>query len=165
MIERMVICLSIEMMWKNPKQFLFELRAANVRARELNSIMDQYRSMAAYGTGGIPMLPRSDRNPQSRVENAVAGKLDELGCMLTQTLEEIADGSRRALLVLQAIEDPTHRDLLTYRYLSCYNMSKICDLLSYSRSSVYRLHDMAVEEFGKVASKMFKLPAPPSQSV
>lgn len=95
---------------------LFEaVRNGKKGLQNLHDRMEFYREMATSTTGLSEIYIRSSEN-HSKTERAALA-LIELSDKLGAELENYAELVRRADRVLEALDDPSYKEILTLRYL------------------------------------------------
>lgn len=104
------------------------------------------RTLAYKATACYSDEPRSGNPAQSRVENG-ALKLIELEREINADIDALVDSRQKARRIMDDLPDDRYRDILMWRYFSCWNWDKIADGLGYNdRTQVWRLHGRALLE-------------------
>jgi len=117
-------------------------------ARQVQFVTDSLYNISPT----ITNTPRSATPDVHRMEGLIATKIDVENEMVTAS--EKLGGIIRTV---NALPDSFQRELITSRYLEGKGWSKIAADLNFSQSHVYRLHNAALDELGKlIADESFK---------
>ncbi|MEA4969930.1 MAG: DUF1492 domain-containing protein [Candidatus Pelethousia sp.] len=112
--------------------------------------VEHLRSLAYKVTSVIRENPGSSGGtPKSALEDAVI-KLVMAENMLNADIDRFVDMKRELAEMLEGIPDEEERLLLNLRYLCLNRWEDIARKMNLSLRSVYRLHRIAVDSFGRV---------------
>ena len=92
----------------------------------------------------------NDGMPHGTVSNDLsdyAAKIDELERELMRKREKKIDSFRKVQTAIEAVENETEKDLLTYRYLKGMKWEEIAVEMGYSWRKIHYLHGDALEHF------------------
>lgn len=108
--------------------------------------MDEYDRCFELATRITPSYtgqPGGGNNGDSKVENGAL----MMANILAEMDKEIAafrDYRRLARRVIGMIGDPRYADVLTLRYFNGYTWDKICEVMRYENTQVWRIHGYAL---------------------
>lgn len=127
-----------------PKEYLRQaLYLKQDIERKQNQIIE-LQSMAERTTGSYEALRVSGTTSHSKLEDAVV-RLSEIGDELAEMVSQYREKYREISAVIDAVEDPTYRQLLSLRYLSFMTWEQVAVEMGYSYVHVvHRLHPKAL---------------------
>ena len=131
-----------------PREYLERLRTID---RELNSMLDHKQEILEQATS-IKSMPDGvcvQTSTSSKVENA-AVRLADYGDLVYELVDDMVKRKEHALELINQIPDGRLAMLLKYRYVFCWSWNKVSAMMCYDRTSVWRMRDEAIKEFGIV---------------
>jgi len=103
------------------------------------------RALGERVTASYSSEPRGGSGPTSKVEIA-AVRLVDLEGELTDAITRMVEYRRFVQKVADRLSDDRFRDLLTWRYINCWEWDKIAVAMGVDVKWTYKLHDRALEE-------------------
>ncbi|MEA4899311.1 MAG: hypothetical protein VB065_14005 [Eubacteriales bacterium] len=132
------------------KTYLRQLARMDKRIDALVERQERYRELAARRTTVYRDMPGGGRRCASSCEEYVC-KIVDLGREIDRQIDEYVDLTREIEALIECLRDSRHRDLLTWRYINCWDWDKIADALRHtSVKAVWNLHSVALFEFTNV---------------
>lgn len=106
--------------------------------------LERTKSLALRITQVYSTEPRGG-SQMDRMAEAVA-KIDELTDVIN--LEAVRLIERRSMMrrLIESLQDPCHRDVLTWRYRNRWSWARISEALGCKRMQTWRIHDRALDE-------------------
>lgn len=132
------------MTYQEKVDLLSSYRATSLALKNAVSRMDEFRERNA-GVKAVIYTSVSARVSSSRDLSDYVAKLDELEGRVWTLIHEYRQKEARIVGIIEAVEDTTERQLLTYRYLYLHTWEKVAEELGYSYRQVFRIHREAIE--------------------
>lgn len=112
--------------------------------RKHNQILE-LQAMAERTTGSCEALRVSGTPNHSKLESAVV-RLASVSDELSEDIAAYRKKYREISAVIDAVQNPTYRELLALRYLSFLSWEEIAVKMNYSWKHVHKIHSRALVE-------------------
>lgn len=125
------------------KAFFMNVKRAEQRMMARMDEYDRCFELATRITPSYTGQTGGGNNGDSKVENGAT----MMASILSELNHEIAafrDCRHLARRVISMIGDPRYADVLTYRYFNGYTWNKICEVMRYENTQVWRIHGYAL---------------------
>ena len=109
--------------------------------------LDNLRSLAERTTTIMSDTPRSASPDPHRIQSIIA-KIVDRSAEIAVEIDKLVDLKREISAVIEQVEDPVHRILLEYRYMSYLTWKAIAANMGYSTRRILQLHKTALENLG-----------------
>ena len=119
--------------------------------QRINSKLEQVHSLhelATKATSTLSDMPRSP-SPNQQTMEATICKIVDLEAEINADIDELVDLKREMVKVIKSVENREYQMILELRYLCFKPWEEIAIELGYSIHHLYKVHNRAVDFFGK----------------
>ena len=128
------------------KEYLRQIRSVDKRIKNKLEMVEQLRDTATNATATLSDMPRSDSPNLQRMEDTIC-KIVDLENEISEEINRLVALKRETQAAIDALPSFDEQMVLELRYLCCKSWPEIMTELGYSETTVYRMHNQALEKF------------------
>lgn len=138
------------------KEYLRKLQWAEIvtesRREELRRLDEEYTYLSgiSYDRDRVQTSPSGDAFPQSDKRIDVALKV-------RQSIAQLQEFRAKVIEQISGMDNPTHTQVLTWRYIFSRSFNDIAGIMGYSYARVTHLHGEALQAFEKKYHEQMKV--------
>lgn len=130
------------------REYLGQIWEINERInKELRKLEDIKSRL--YSSGIDYSKPRVQTSPRDTMAHIYA-EIDEQERYVTELIDKLADLKATVTEQINGIETPLCRYVLHQHYVNCINMTDLSALSHINRTTLYRIRDAGLVEFGRL---------------
>ena len=130
------------------KEYLAQGRHLDARIDAKIQQLETLNALARNATSTLTGMPTGSGFATSKLEDVVT-KIVDLQNEINADIDRLVDLKRDIRALIDTVEDVDQKTLLELRYINFYSWEQIIPAMSYSRTHIFRLHEVALETVEK----------------
>lgn len=130
------------------KEYLGQIRELNSRINRELSKLESIRARL-YSSGIDYSKPSVQTSPQDTMAKVYAEINEQERCVV-ELIDRLVDLKRTIMEQIGGLPEQPYRWVLTEHYVNCMSMSELSVKSGTNRTTLYRMRDAALDEFGRL---------------
>lgn len=139
---------------KGHKEYLKQIPRLDKTINMKLEQIEELRSLAEKITAEVKHIKSQNKKSyQADRVSGIVAKIVDLNAEINADVDRLVDLKAEAIKLIDKVENPEHKLLLSMRYVSNYTFEKIAVEMNYCYRWVLTLHGRALDDFEKVYKK------------